>query len=48
MAAVRRLLHGLSDTSAETDPIAKVDASIKRFNYVYRFWYIKTVDSGSA
>ncbi|WP_336343355.1 hypothetical protein [Halalkalicoccus ordinarius] len=30
MAAVRRLLHGLSDTTAETDPIAKVDAIVER------------------
>lgn len=30
MAAFRRLLHGLSDTAAETDPIAKVDAIVER------------------
>ncbi|MFC6905809.1 hypothetical protein [Halalkalicoccus tibetensis] len=30
MAAVRRLLHGLSDTESETDPIAKVDAIVER------------------
>lgn len=30
MAAVRRLLHGLSDTTAETDSIAKVDAIVER------------------
>jgi hypothetical protein len=32
MAAVRRLLHGLSDTSAEADPITKVDAIIERID----------------
>ncbi|KYH24908.1 hypothetical protein HAPAU_30000 [Halalkalicoccus paucihalophilus] len=30
MAAVRRLLHGLSDSSVETDPIAKVDTIVER------------------
>ena len=30
MAAVRRLLHGLSDTTADADPIAKVDAIVER------------------
>lgn len=30
MAAVRRLLHGLSDTTVETDPIAKVDTIVER------------------
>ncbi|MFC7008529.1 hypothetical protein ACFQIA_14015 [Halalkalicoccus sp. GCM10025704] len=32
MAAFRRLLHGLSDTPADTDPIAKVDAIIERLD----------------
>ncbi|MDL5363413.1 hypothetical protein [Halalkalicoccus sp. NIPERK01] len=30
MAAIRRLLHGLNDTSTDTDPIAKVDAIVER------------------
>ncbi len=30
MAAVRRLLHGLSDTTADADPVAKVDAIVER------------------
>jgi hypothetical protein len=32
MAAVRRLLHGLSDSDLERDPIAKVDTIIKRID----------------
>ncbi|ADJ13924.1 hypothetical protein [Halalkalicoccus jeotgali] len=32
MAAIRRLLHGLSDTSTDTDPIGKVDAIITRID----------------
>lgn len=30
MAAVRRLLHGLSETDGEADPIGKVDAIVER------------------
>ncbi|MFC6905795.1 hypothetical protein [Halalkalicoccus tibetensis] len=30
MAAVRRLLHGLSETNGEADPVAKVDAIVER------------------
>ena len=32
MAAIRRLLHGLSDTTADTDPVAKVDTIIERID----------------
>ncbi|WP_122089160.1 hypothetical protein [Halalkalicoccus subterraneus] len=32
MAAIRRLLHGLSDAPADADPIAKVDAIIDRLD----------------
>lgn len=30
MAAIRRLLHGLSDTPTDADPVAKVDAIVER------------------
>ena len=32
MAAIRRLLHGLSDTTADADPVAKVDAIVERID----------------
>lgn len=32
MAAIRRLLHGLSDTDSDTDSITKVDAIVARIN----------------
>lgn len=34
MAAFRRLLHGLSASNVESDPIAKVDTVLTRINHL--------------